>query len=103
MCISKHQSTGTPLAGTKGLIELLSSNERRKTSGAGLFSILIMESQMSNGKDGVEKSGTGIVQAKVNTGEASMNFRADSVELIVDGKQQVTQLFDLYLPHCGFA
>jgi hypothetical protein len=84
-------------------MEFLSSSEKQRTSRAGLFSILIMESQMSNDKDGVEKSGTGIVQAKANAGEVSMNLRADSVELNVDGKQQVTQPFDLYLPHCGFA
>jgi len=58
---------------------------------------------MSNDKDGVEKSGTGIVQAKPNTCEASENIRADSVERIVNRKQEVTQSFELYLPHCGFA
>lgn len=58
---------------------------------------------MSNDKDGVEKSGTGIVQAKANAGEASLNIRTDSVERIVNRKQEVTQSFELYLPHSGFA
>lgn len=58
---------------------------------------------MSNNKDGVEKSGTGIVQTKANAGEGSKNFRADSLELIVNGKHQAAPSFELYLPHCGFA
>ncbi len=58
---------------------------------------------MSNDKDEVEKSGTGVVQAKANEGEASLNIRADSVKRIFNRKQEVTQSFELYLPHCGFA
>jgi hypothetical protein len=89
MSESNHHSMGTPWLSTKSLYEFLSSSERRQTSQAGLFSILTMESQMFNYNDWVERSGTGIIQAKANACEASLNFKTDSVERIVDRKHEI--------------
>lgn len=103
MSYSNHHSTATHAGHTRPGRAVLSLNEQQQAFRAELVSVVTMENQMTNDNDSVEKSGTGIVQAKAGAGEAGLNSRVDSVERIVDCNKQVAQSFELYLPHCGFA
>ena len=75
-----HHSTGALMLDAKNLNEVLSWSERQLGPRAGLVSVLQLDSQSC--ADSVEKSGTGIHQAKTDGCEAKLSFMADSVQRV---------------------
>jgi len=89
-----HHSTGALMLDANDRNEVLSWSERQLGPRAGLVSVLQLDDQSC--VDSVEKSGTGVHQAKKDGCEARLSFMADSVQRVTGFDREVIKPFEWY-------